>query len=165
MRPDFPTLEQVQQLPLMLKKEIPAEYLDLNGHMNIQHYLSLHDEAGWYYFVNLGMDEAYFKEQRNGIFDLEHHLHYRAEVHAGDIVAVYGRLLARTAKRLHGIWFIINETQGQLSNSLEFVSAHADLDARRTSAFPDDIAATIDKIIAEHQTLDWEAPLCGVMGA
>lgn len=165
MRPTFPTVEQVQQLPLMLRKEIPADYLDMNGHMNIQHYLSLHDEAGWDYFVHLGMDEAYFNVKQNGIFDLEHHLHYRAEVHVGDIVAIYGRLLARTTKRLHGIWFMVNETQGQLSNTFEFVTAHADLNARRTSPFPDDIAAKIDKIIAEHQALDWEAPICGVMGA
>lgn len=165
MRPNFPSVEQVQQLPLMLRKQIPPEYLDINGHMNIQHYLSLHDEAGWVYFANLGMNEAYFKKHRNGIFDLEHHLHYLAEVHVGDTVAVYGRLLARTAKRLHGIWFLLNETQGQLSNTFEFVTAHADLEARRTSPFPDDMAAIIDKIIAKHQALEWDAPLCGVMNA
>ena len=165
MQPNFPTVEQVQQLPLMLRKQIPVEFLDINGHMNIKHYLSLHDEAGWVYFAQLGMDNAYFKEQRSGIFDLEHHLHYRAEVHVGDTIAIYGRLLARTAKRLHGIWFLFNETQGQLSNTFEFVTSHVDLEARRSSPFPANIASIFDKIIAEHQALDWEAPLCGVMGA
>lgn len=165
MRPTFPAIEQVRQLPLLLKKQIPASYIDINGHMNIQHYLGLCDEAGWLYFVELGMDEAYFRQQRNGIFDLEHHLHYLAEVHANDSVAVYGRLLARTAKRIHGMWFIVNETQRQLANTFEFVSTHADLDARRTSPFPDGIAANIDAIVIEHQALDWQAPICGVIQA
>jgi acyl-CoA thioester hydrolase len=165
MRPTFPTVEQIQQLPLLMRKQIPSEYLDINGHMNIQHYLGLYDEAGWDYFVELGMDEAYFTQQRNGVFDLEHHLHYLAEVHADDIVAIYGRLLARTNKRIHGMWFMVNETQGMLANTFEFVSTHADLDARSTSAFPEDIAGKVDTMIAEHQELEWKAPICGVMGA
>lgn len=165
MRPTFPTVEQVSQLPLMMKKQIPSEYLDINGHMNIQYYLALYDEAGWVYFVELGMNEAYFTEQRNGIFDLEHHLHYLAEVHVNDTVAIYGRLLTCTAKRIHGMWFIVNETQGKLANTFEFVTTHTDLDARRTSSFPDDIAAKVDAVITEHQALDWDAPICGVMGA
>lgn len=165
MRPTFPTIEQVQQLPLLMKKQIPAEYLDINGHMNIQHYLGLYDAAGWLYFVQLGMDERYFTEQQNGVFDLEHHLHYLAEIHMDDSVAVYGRLLNRTAKRFHGMWFIVNETQGKLANTFEFVTTHTDLDARRTSPFPDDIAAKIDTVIIEHQALEWDAPICAVMSA
>jgi acyl-CoA thioester hydrolase len=163
MRPQFPTVEQVTQLPLMMKKVIPPEYEDINGHVNIKHYLGLHDEAGWYFFALIGLDETYFTERRNGLFDLEHHLHYVAELHVGDEVAIYARMLARTAKRMHGIWFIVNETRNQLSNTFEFVTSHADLTARRTSPFPNDVAASIDAVIAEHAKLTWDAPLCGVM--
>ena len=165
MRVQFPTVEQVKQLPLLMQKIIPPEYEDQNGHVNIQHYLGLHDEAGWLFFATLGIDEDYFKVQRKGFFDLEHHLHYTAELHVGDVVAVHGRLLARTSKRMHGMWFIINETRNQLSNTFEFVTSHADLDARRTSPFPDDFAARIDATIAEHARLEWDAPVCGVMSA
>lgn len=165
MRPKFPSVEEVKQLPHFMARTIPPEYEDINGHVNIRHYLGLHDEAGWGFFKLIGLDESYFKEQQSGLFDLEHHLHYRAELHVGDEVSVYGRFLARTEKRLHGMWFIINETKNNLSNTLEFVSSHADLKARRTSPFPDSIAAELDKLIAEHNQLLWDAPVCGVIGA
>ncbi|MCI0708882.1 MAG: thioesterase, partial [Chloroflexi bacterium] len=61
--------------------------------------------------------------------------------------------------------FIVNDTRHELSNTFEFVSTHADLEARKTSPFPDDLATTIDSMIADHSRLDWQAPICGVMGA
>lgn len=161
----FPTIEQVKQLPILLQTVIPPEYEDLNGHMNIQYYLGLYDKGSIPFMQLLGVDERYFTVERKGIFDLEHHLHYLAEVHIGDTVALYGRLLARTAKRFHGIWFMVNETRQQLANTFEFVSTHTDLEARRTSPFSDELAARLDAMLAEHSRLDWEAPVCGVMGA
>lgn len=165
MRPSFPSVEQVRSLPHFLRQVIPPEFEDINGHVNIQHYLGLYDKAGWPFFALLGMDESYFNEERKGIFDLEHHLFYLAELHIGDEVAIHGRLVARSAKRLHGIWFIVNETRNQLSNTFEFVSTHADLETRRTSPFPDDLGGRLDAMITEHNKLDWPAPLCGIMGA
>jgi acyl-CoA thioester hydrolase len=165
MRVQFPSVEQVEQLPFFLRKTIPPEYEDMNGHVNIRHYLGLYDEAGWPFFALLGLDASYFTVQRQGMFDLEHHLHYVAELHVGDVVAIHGRLLARTAKRIHGMWFILNETRKQLSNTFEFVTSHADLNARRTSPFPDVLAARIDAVLAEHAKLEWAAPVCGIMGA
>jgi hypothetical protein len=97
MRPKFPSVEEVRLLPCLLSQEIPAEFEDINGHVNIQHYLGLYDKAGWPFFALLGMDERYFTEGRKGIFDLEHHLFYLAEIHIGDRVSIHGRLLARTA--------------------------------------------------------------------
>lgn len=160
----FPTIEQVKQLTLLLQTTIPPEYEDLNGHMNVQYYLALYDKASYPFIAQLGLDETYFTEQRKGIFDLEHHLHYLAEVHIGDTVTIYSRLLARTTKRLHGMWFMVNETRQQLANTFEFVSTHADLAARRTAPFSDGLAAHIDAMIAERGTFDWDAPVCGVMG-
>ena len=163
VRPTFPTVEQVQELPLLLRKDIPPEYEDYNGHMNIQYYYSIYDEAGMPFLEQFGLTSDYFSVERKGIFDLEHHLYYLAEVHVGDTVAVHSRLVARTAKRIHGIWFLVNETRGQLSNTFEFVSSHADLKARRTSPFGEDFATKLDAEIAKHQQLAWDAPICGIM--
>ncbi len=161
----MPSVAQVKALPLLLKKVIPASYEDMNGHMNIQHYLGLYDEAGLPFFESFGITADYFAVERQGIFDLEHHLRYLAEVHVGDYVAIHSRLLARTPKRLHGMWFIVNETRQELSNTFEFISSHADLKARRTSPFSDDLAQKFDVQIANYTNLEWEAPICGVMHA
>lgn len=164
MPENFPTVEQIKQLPCLLQMIVPPEYEDLNEHMNIQHYMGIYDQAGMPFMASLGADEKYFTQQRKGIFDLEHHLHYRAEVHIGDTVAVYGRLLAYSPKRLHGIWFMVDETRQQLASTFEFVSTSIDLEARRTAPFPEQLAAQLGKMLTEHQKLEWEAPVCGVMG-
>lgn len=161
----LPTLDEIRALPRYLTATVPEAYLDQNGHMNIQHYLGIYDDAGAGFFGTIGIEPAYFTERRMGVFDLEHHISYLAECHAGDQVSVYGRMLARTPKRIHAVWFLTNDTRGQLSNVFEFITSHADLEARRTSAFPEDVATRVDAIVAEHEGLSWPAPLCGVMKA
>ena len=160
-----PSPEQVRALPCYLTTTVPEAFLDQNGHMNIQHYLGLYDQAGFPFMRQLGVDESYFSERKLGFFDLEHHLFYLAECHAGDEVAVHGRMIARTAKRMHGVWFLVNNTRGELSNIFEFVTSHADLNARKTSPWPDDVVDKIDAMLAECAGLDWPAPTCGVMSA
>ena len=163
-RAAIPTLEQVQQLPRLLELTIPPEYEDYNGHMRITHHLGCHDDAGLPFFALLGIDEAYFSERRRGIVDLENHLRYLAEVHVGDRVAVHSRVLDRSAKTMHGIWFLLNLSRGEVANTLEFVSLHIDQDERRASPFPPEVAERIDQLVAEHGALGWEPPVCGFIG-
>lgn len=159
----MPTVEQVLELPPLLEKLIPPEWLDLNGHVNVRHYLELYDAASWPMLAAIGLDERTFLEQRQGLFDLEHHLWYLDELHVGETVTVHWRFIARTAKRFHGVMFIVNRSRGRLASVFEYVSTSADLDARRTAPLPAAFAAQLDRHIAEHGRLDWAAPTCGVM--
>jgi acyl-CoA thioester hydrolase len=162
--PAIPAVEEVQQLPLLRELTVPREYEDFNGHMSITHHLGIHDASSMPFFALLGIDESYFAQGRGGIVDLENHLCYYAEVHVGDRVAVHARFLARSAKALHSIWFLLNLTRGQLANTLEAVSVHIDPDARRTSALPDALTVALDRWIDQHRALTWEPPVCGFMG-
>jgi len=103
----MPTVAQVCELPSLMEKVIPAAWLDLNGHVNVRHYLELYDAASWPMLAALGVDERLFLERRQGLFDLEHHLWYLDELHVGDTVTVHSRILDRTAKRYHGVMFIV----------------------------------------------------------
>ena len=158
-----PTLTQIQQLPCFHRATIPEEYLDVMGHMNIRHYMGLFDEAAWGFFSAFGMTEAFIRSSSSAAFALEHHVRYLAEVHVGETVAIHTRVNGRTTKRLHFIHFMRNETTGSLAATLEVIASHANRDTRRTSPFPDEIAAQIDHFVAVHSLLDWAAPLCGVM--
>lgn len=165
MRPRFPTATQVRELPVLARRTIPPEWEDSNGHVNIQYYMTLYEWGGWPMIEAVGMDEAYFRERRCGLFDLEHHLCYLNEIHVGDVVTVHARLLDRTAKRFHGLMFIVNETRDNLAGSMEYVTSGADLENRRTAPLPADIGERLDALIAEHGGLSWPAPVCGVMSA
>jgi acyl-CoA thioester hydrolase len=165
MKPPPISLAQLEPLPVVYRVSIPPEYRDRMDHMNIRWYLALYDEAGDEMYKLWGEDPAYYAASGNGGFDLEHHLHYLNEVRVGDEVAIRARLLQRTAKRLHYLMFMVNETRGNLASIFECVHAHADLQARRTAPYPPALAERLDKLIAEHARLEWPAPTCGAMSA
>mgnify|MGYP000085033879 CR=1 FL=1 len=90
----MPTMAQVDDLPVLMEKVVPPEWQDLNGHVNVRHYLELYDAASWPMLAALGVDERLFLEQRQGLFDLEHHLWYLDELHVGDTLMDAARPLA-----------------------------------------------------------------------
>ena len=161
MRVHVPSMQDLDALPALLERTVPAEWEDLNGHVNVRHYLTLYDQAGWPMMTWLGIDERHFREQRRGFFDLEHHIWYLAEMHVGDTVTAHARFIARSEKRFHGAMFIANRTRRNVASAFEYVSTAADLATRRSARLPDEVAARLDQLIATHSRLPWPAPRCG----
>ena len=158
-----PTLSQVEQLPCFHRTTIGAEYLDVMGHMNVRHYIAIFDEASWPFFASFGMDEAYYAGGVGGSFALQQSVRYAAECRVGEVVSVRARLIGRSAKRIHFMLFMVNETNGTLAATLETLGTHADMRVRRTSPYPAHIARQIDALVAESDKLYWDAPVCGVI--
>ena len=159
----FPRPEQVRQLPLQLQMEIPADWEDRNGHVGVQYFQVLFAMGAWRVLEEIGVDEAWFSRQQRSQFDLEHHLFYRSEIHAGDAVSTYNRVIARSARRFHGVYLVLNDRTEKLAATLEYITVGIDMSKRRMATFPEDLASGLDKLIAGHCRLDWEPPLCGVM--
>ena len=153
-----PLSRMVDLEPACLRLAIPEQYRDENGHMNMRWFLAVFDDAGYPLQERLGLTQT-------GGFDLEHHVHYLNEVLPGEVVAVYARLVGHSAKRLHYLMFMVNETRGTLAAIFECVNSFADMTSRRTAPWPADIAARIAQAVGEHRKLDWPAPVCGVMSA
>lgn len=160
----LPTFDQVLELPRSAEILVPADYVDHNGHMNVRRYLAIQDDAGFSYFKKFGFGEAHIEQKHRGFFDLEHHLRYQAEVLVDQTIAVHPRLLARSAKVVHVMSFMVNVTTKLLANTFEVTMAHVDLDARRTTPFDSEMAQTIDRQIEYDRRVSWPAPVCGVMG-
>ena len=160
---EMPTVEQVRQLPTLFTMTIPPQWQDLNGHVNVQHYLGIYDQSGWPLMGWLGIDESRIKVDKTGFFDLEHHIWYLAEMHVGDEVSTHTRFVGLNAKRFHGLMFIVNRTRGSLASVLEFVTTGADLVTRRSAALPEDVARKVSTLIEEHSRLPWPSPRCGAI--
>ena len=159
----LPTVAEVRQLPELAKRVVPPEWEDYNGHVNVCHYMSLYEDAGWPMFAQLGIDAEYFSERRLGIFDFSHFIRYLNEIHVGDEVSLYCRFLTHNAKRLTGMTFVVNNSRDNLASTLEFLSSGADLQARRTAEFPPDVLARLEATVRESDQLPWDAPLCGAI--
>lgn len=158
-----PTLTQIRQLPRYLERPVPAAYEDANGHMNVTGYLRLHDDAAWPWMASLGLDESYLVERRMSLFDMEHHLRYLAEMQVGDVAVVHGQLLGHTDKVVHCLWYLVDETNQQLSNTFEFLAAHVSLDTRAVTPFPPDVIEAMDELLEHHRALPWTAATTGVL--
>jgi acyl-CoA thioester hydrolase len=149
-------------LPETARQTIPAEYLDLMGHMNVMWYTHLFSNATIRFFEMIGLTREYMQANRSGSFALEVHVRYYAEVHVGQEVVLYTRALGRSAKRFHMMHFL-SIGEETLSATSEFVSAHIDLTTRRMAPLPEPIAAALDRLIDQHRRLSWQPPVCGVM--
>jgi len=160
--PKFPPLD-LSGLPITLEQQIPEEYRDEMGHMNVMWYTYLFSWAFMKLGDHFGFNADYFRERQMGSFALETHVRYLAEVHIGSHVTIRSRALGRSAKRLHFMHFMTNDDTGALAATQEHIGAHIDMSIRRMADLPENIATGFDRLVAEHNRLGSPAPVCGVM--
>lgn len=163
MMSELPTYAQARALPLALTRQVPPAYGDLNGHMNVRHYLGLHDDASWAFLGGLGLGADYVERERRTFFDVEQHLRYHDELLVGETVHVHARLLGRTNKVVHLMSYLLNGTREVVANTFEVLSVHVDLVQRRSVAFDPDTAAALDRVVRAHAELRWPAPVSGAL--
>lgn len=161
MKTAMPTIEQVQDLPELLRLTVPADWEDINGHVNVRHYTAMYDLAGESMMAMLGIEKELFEVQRVGFFDLEHHVWYLDEILVGQVVAVHARMVECQDKRMLGLIFIVNLTARRLASVIEYIATAANLDTRRTVALPQRVAQRTREIVAAHNLLPWAPPRSG----
>jgi acyl-CoA thioester hydrolase len=159
----LPTLDEVMLLPDPVEGVVTGDYIDANGHMNVLHYLDWGSQGAEALVERAGVDDTYRSQRRMGLFTVQHHLAYYGELRMGDKFSVHARVLDRNDKTVHLMTFLLDRSAGRLSNTLEILLVHVDLDTRRATDLPADIAASFDRHIAYEMELDWAAPTCGAI--
>ncbi|MFI9411270.1 thioesterase family protein [Nocardia gamkensis] len=159
----LPTLDQVMMLPDPVEGVVTGDFIDMNGHMNVVHYLDWGSRGADALVRVAGIDNGYRSQRRMGLFTAEHHLAYYRELRMGDKFSVHARVLDRSDKTVHMMTFLVDQSAGRLSNTLEILLVHVDLDHRRAMALPDDIAVALDHHITDSENLGWAAPTCGAI--
>ena len=76
---------------------------------------------------------------------------------------MHSRLLGRSVKRMHAMHFMVNAETHRLAATSETLNAYIDMRVRKMAAIADEAAHVLDNLIAEHQSLAWSAPVCGVI--
>lgn len=160
---EIPTLAQIEGLPITFQQQIPDDYRDMMGHMNVMWYAHLFSCAFGKFADQFGFNEAYFRANQCGSFALEMHVRYMAEVHIGQHITIRSRVLGRSAKRLHFMHFMTIDESGALSCTQEHIGAHIDMRTRRMAPLPEGITSIYDRLVAEQNALGWDPPVCGVM--
>lgn len=148
-------LDNLQQLPVLVRRTIPPTYRDINGHMNVQFYMELYDAAGWTLFEHWGVGQPYVAAGEFGMVALEQHIRYAAEVLVGESAVLYGRLLGYDARFVHFMLYLVNESAYKLASSLEEVAGHIDLQQRRLAPFAPTVLSRLEAELAAHTALGW----------
>ncbi len=159
-----PGVDQVLALPPVFQGVVLPPFIDVNGHMNIRHYLDAGAEGADLVCRAVGIDDAYRAERRLGVFTAEHHLRYLTELHEGSPFTVHTRTLERGSRAVHLMSFLLDTERRHLSCTVEIVLVHVGMDSRRPEPMPADVAAGWDEQIARSDALGWPAPVCGAMG-
>lgn len=149
----------------LARATVQPEWIDYNGHMNVGYYHVAFDLAAEPFFHWLGLDEAYRKASGTSTFALESHLNFLREVKQGDPIRFEARLLDYDHKRFHYYQEMFHETEGYLAASYESVSAHVDMNLRKTAPMPEVLQARLERVLQAHKQLERPWQIGHVMSA
>jgi acyl-CoA thioester hydrolase len=153
----------LSSLPVTHRAVIPESFIDEFGHVNVMWYTHLFTGGASGLFQIVGLTREHFDANHTGSFALEQHFRYLKEVRLGQHVTLRSRVLGRTAKRWHTMHFMTIDESDLLAATAEVVSTYVDMTVRRSAPMPKAITDAMDRLVAEHSKLDWDAPACGAM--
>lgn len=157
-----PTYDQLTDLPAYAPQSVPAAFEDINGHMNVRHYLGIASEGLDESLTEVGIPQVW-ATSGHAMFSAEHHLTYLSELRTGDRISVRVRLVGRSARAAHVVVYLLDDDAKKLSAVMEEIFLHMDLETRKTAEWPEDVAAALDQRVAEHEQLSWQPRLSGSM--
>jgi len=137
---------------------VPFE--DANGHLNVRHYTGIASEGLDESLVDLGIPQDW-PAKGHACFSAEHHLTYLAELLTGARISSRVRLLGRSERAAHALVYLLDDSNERLSFVMEEVLLHIEMETRRSAPWPEDIAAALDRQIAEQAGLPWAPDVSG----
>nr|MCW2727461.1 hypothetical protein [Aeromicrobium sp.] len=160
-----PTIDDLDQLGALLRREVPPEFEDFNGHVNVRHHYALHmDGAEVAFEDHLGIGREWIRRTGQSSFSVAQHMLFHHEILVGHEVSMHMRLLGASDKALHVLSVLANRTTGEVASTLEYVEVYVDLTTRRTMSMPAEIVAQIEPMMTRHAALMWVLPLSGRLG-
>ena len=143
-------LEDVSVPILTVRRTVPLDWTDYNGHMNEARYLQAFGDATDRFMAMIGCDADYIATG-GSYFTAETHLRHIDEVHAGTRIEVVTQVLAGAGKKLH-LWHEMRAGDRLLATGEHFL-LHVSLETRKPSDPAPQIADALARIAAAHSAL------------
>ena len=103
---------------------VKEEWVDLNGHMNMAHYVSAFDDGSCPLFDYLGLGWDYTAGGEGSIFVGSSSIDYKNELFRGDSLRMETVLLDFDERRVHVSQKMYHERKGYLAAEAEFLFLH-----------------------------------------
>ena len=133
--------------------DIPSEWTDRNGHMNVAYYVLAFDRATDTLYDALGLGWGYLERTGRSTFTLAMNVDYLGEVFAGDSVRIVSRLIDCDHKRIHYFHEMRHATKGYLAATSELLSIHVNMATRRGEPFTPEIQMLLAQMKVQHAVL------------
>ncbi len=130
-----------------VRRAVPVDWLDYNGHMTESRYLQAFADASDRLMEIIGCDQAYIATG-GSFFTAETHIRHIDETHLGSVIEVRTRVLMAEGKKMH-LWHEMYAGDKLLATG-EHILIHVSLETRRPAPFSPEIAANL-KMICEAQ--------------
>ncbi len=136
------------------EREVPAEWIDYNGHMNVAYYVMAIDQALDKFLEDeLGIGETHAARVRQGPYALQSHVHYLDEMLEGERFIVSVRLVDCDTKRMHLFIELLNADGRTVAATCEQMLMNVDLETRRSTPYPDWAQVRMSAMLAAHSGL------------
>jgi acyl-CoA thioesterase FadM len=155
-----PSYEQLVGLPAYVEQPVPMPFEDINGHLNVRHYLGIASEGLDESLVSCGIPFNW-PMLGHACFSAEHHCTYLHELRTGDRMSSRVRLLGRSERAAHALVYLLDDTHQRLSYVMEEIFLHIDMETRLTAPWPEDVAEALDRRVAEHAELPFAPDTSG----
>ncbi|MDW4496628.1 carnitine 3-dehydrogenase [Sulfitobacter sp. D35] len=142
-------VDATQPIPT-IRRAIPLDWTDYNGHMNEAKYLQVFGDATDRIMEMVGCDADYIATG-GSYFTAETHIRHIDEVHAGTRIELRTRFLGGTGKKMH-LWHEMYAGDRLLATGEHFM-LHVSLETRRPSEPSEHIRDAVQRFVAGHAGL------------
>lgn len=131
---------------------VQPDWVDEDGVLLPAYHVVIFDHAVDLLFDTIGIGWTYRHASNFGTFAVETHTTHRLPVSAGEQLTVLSYILAVDEKRLHHWHAMFKPGEASPVSSMEQMTVHVDLEARRTAPWPPAIIARTQALMAEQRS-------------
>jgi acyl-CoA thioesterase FadM len=139
------------------RTEVREEWIDYNGHLHDAGYAIVLSEANETLLDDLGLSESYRMKTGRGMYTVESHIRYLAEVGRGDVLQAASLLVSADLKRIR-VHTLLTSGDGTPVATGEHLYLHVAADSGVT-VMPADRWAAVEALLHAHASLDRPAHL------
>ncbi|MDT2075221.1 MAG: carnitine 3-dehydrogenase [Planktomarina sp.] len=134
-----------------LRRAVPLDWTDYNGHMNEARYLQAFGDATDRFMEIVGCDADYIAAG-SSYFTAETHIRHIDEVHAGHVISIYTYCVEGAGKKMH-LFHQMFEGDRLLATG-EHMLIHVSLETRKATLPTENVAETLALISLAHAALE-----------
>ncbi len=122
---------------------------DQLGHMNVKNYVGMFDVGAFHLMSACGANMGTMAETRKTFVDVKHVIEYMAEQRVGSLVKIEGCVRRIGSKSMTLFQRMTNVETNVVAATTEITSVYFDLDTRQSLPIPDDLRATLSRLLVE----------------